>query len=254
MRFFPAFTDNYLWLLHTQGQAVVVDPGDAAPVVATLQALGLELSHTLLTHHHADHVGGVLALRERYPSMVVYGPAFEQIEGIDHRLEGSEAIEVLGQRFQVMALPGHTSGHIGYFCANLALESASTPLVFCGDTLFSAGCGRLFEGTPEQMHASLQSLAALPAQTLVCCTHEYTLSNLRFAAAVEPGNPAIAAHTSKVLGLRAKNAPSVPSSIALELQINPFLRTHVPEVVASARGFSATASTFAALRQWKNQF
>src|SRR3954463_13588113 len=174
----PAFQDNYLWLLHDRQRALVVDPGDAAPVQAFLAREGLRLDAILVTHHHQDHTGGVDALRDATGARV-YGPARERIPEPLERLSEGDAIEVLGLRFEVLDVPGHPAGHIAYYCA----EVDGAPLLFCGDTLFSGGCGRLFEGTPAQMHASLHKLAALPGTTRVCCTHEYTLSNLKFATA-----------------------------------------------------------------------
>ncbi len=249
----PAFADNYIWMLHDGVSAVVVDPGDAAPVARALDERGLALAGILVTHHHADHVGGVDELRPRLQGPV-WGPAGETIPEPYLPLAEGDAIEVLGLRFAVIDVPGHTAGHIAY----AQQGAAQAPLLFCGDTLFSAGCGRLFEGTPAQMNDSLHKLAALPGDSVVCCTHEYTLSNLRFAAAVEPGNAARAAYQQRCEALREAGRPTLPSSIALELQINPFLRCTAPEVVATARARGATAddevSVFAALREWKNNY
>ena len=249
----PAFADNYIWMLHDGTQAVVVDPGDAAPVVQALDRLGLQLAGILVTHHHADHVGGVNALRPRLQGPV-WGPAQETIPTPYTPLNEGDALEVMGLHFKVLDVPGHTAGHIAY----VQQGEAHAPLLFCGDTLFSAGCGRLFEGTPAQMHHSLSKLAALPADAQVCCTHEYTLSNLRFAAAVEPGNAERAAYDARCQALRAEGRPTLPSSIGLERQINPFLRCTAPEVVAAARAHGAAAndeiSVLASLREWKNSF
>ena len=253
----PAFADNYIWLLHDGAQAVVVDPGDEAPVRAALDAQGLALAGILVTHHHPDHVGGVDALR---PSLRghVYGPAREKIPGPFIPLHDGDTVEVLGMRFSVIDVPGHTAGHIAYLQQGAADAEPTAPMLFCGDTLFSAGCGRLFEGTPAQMNASLERLAALPTDTQVCCTHEYTLSNLRFAAAVEPGNAARAAYEARCLALRAAGTPTLPSTIGLERQINPFLRCDAPEVVASALAQGAVdgepLAVFTTLREWKNRF
>ena len=249
----PAFADNYIWMLHDGTQAVVVDPGDAAPVLQALKARGLQLVGILVTHHHPDHVGGVDALRASLQGPV-WGPARENISKPFTPLQDGDVITVLGHRFQVIDVPGHTAGHIAYF----QLDEDEAPLLFCGDTLFSAGCGRLFEGTPAQMHHSLSRLAALPGSTQVCCTHEYTLSNLKFAAAVEPGNAERAQYHARCETLRAQGLPTLPSSIALEREVNPFLRCEAPEVVATARAHGAAnddkVSVLAALREWKNRF
>jgi len=205
----PALTDNYIWMLHDGHQALVVDPGEAAPVRAALQAQSLQLVAILVTHHHADHTAGIQALKEA-TGAVVWGPALESIGGVDHLLEDGADCLALGYRFQVMHIPGHTAGHIAYYTAP---DDGSPPLLFCGDTLFSAGCGRLFEGTPQQMLGSLLRLAALPANTRVCCTHEYTLSNLRFARAVEPDNSTLAEYEVRCLSRRAGGLPTLPSSI-----------------------------------------
>lgn len=249
----PAFTDNYIWMLHDGRHAVVIDPGDAAPVVAALEAQGLELAAILVTHHHPDHVGGVDELRPHLRGPV-YGPATERIPAPFVPLSGGASIEVLGQRFDVIDVPGHTAGHIAY----LQRGAAHGALLFCGDTLFSAGCGRLFEGTPAQMAASLARLAALPDDTRVCCTHEYTLANLRFAAAVEPANADIARHTADCRARRDAGEPTLPSTLECERRINPFLRCTEPAVVAAARAQGAAnddaVAVFAALREWKNRF
>jgi hydroxyacylglutathione hydrolase len=250
----PAFADNYIWMLHDGARALVVDPGEAQPVQAALDARRLELAAILVTHHHDDHVGGVDALRARLKGPL-FGPAREDIPQPFTPLRGGDRIEALGLAFEVLDVPGHTAGHIAYLHRPARGEA---PLLFCGDTLFSAGCGRLFEGTPAQMHMSLSRLAALPPDTRVCCTHEYTLSNLRFAAAAEPGNRDIRSHAAWCEDLRARGRPTLPSTIGRELKINPFLRCNVAEVAASARAHGAAndepVAVFAALREWKNEF
>ncbi len=249
----PAFVDNYLWLLHDGTNALVVDPGDAAPVQSVLQEHKLRLKQILVTHHHADHTGGIDALRKA-TGAVVYGPASERIPKPYLPLVEGDKLNALGVDFKVLDVPGHTAGHIAYY----APDVDGKPLLFCGDTLFSGGCGRLFEGTPAQMLASLDKLATLPGSTVVCCTHEYTLSNLRFALAVEPDNANLVAYNAHCQSLRSRRQPTLPTSIAQELLINPFLRTRRPALVSSARHFDAAAhddtSVFAAIRQWKNQF
>ena len=250
----PAFQDNYLWVLHDGHRALVVDPGDAQPVLQFLQREGLQLEAILVTHHHPDHIGGVDQLRDATGAKV-YGPARERIPEPLTRLSEGDTATVLGLRFDVLDVPGHTSGHIAYFCS----EVDGQPLLFCGDTLFSGGCGRLFEGTPAQMLASLDKLAALPGSTRVCCTHEYTLSNLKFARAVEPGNLELINYSQRCEELRQRDLPTLPSTISQERQINPFLRTRLPGVAQAARTFDAATpqdevAVFAAIRQWKNEF
>lgn len=249
----PAFTDNYIWMLHNGRDALVVDPGDAQPVMDALQRHALTLQSILVTHHHADHTGGVNALRDATGARV-YGPARESIPEPLTRLVEGDVVHSLGLDFHVLDVPGHTAGHIAF----VAEPAGEAPLLFCGDTLFSAGCGRLFEGTAAQMLHSLEKLAALPANTRVCCTHEYTLSNLRFAVAVEPGNSDLRDYRAHCQQLRAQGLPTLPSSMALEARINPFLRSHLASVADPVRAHdpqgTQTAGVFAALREWKNTF
>ena len=244
----PAFKDNYIWLLVRDGRAAVVDPGDPVPVMERLAALGLQLETILITHHHADHQGGVAALQARWQAEV-FGPEIESITGCNRPLNGGETISVLGQQVTVMAVPGHTLGHLAYYVPGA---------LFCGDTLFGAGCGRLFEGTPAQMSQSLASIAELPDDTLVYCAHEYTEANLRFAVAVEPLNTALQARVKRVAELRAAGIPSVPSTLGEEKATNPFLRSGEPAVIAAALEHAAVdrskVAVFAAIRQWRNSF
>ena len=250
----PAFADNYIWLLHDAHAAWVVDPGEAAPVLAALKERGLRLQGILLTHHHADHTGGVAELVHATGARVC-GAAGEAMPEPLRRVAQGDSVEALGLRFEVLDVPGHTAGHVAYF----APEAPDGPLLFCGDTLFSGGCGRLFEGTPAQMLASLDQLAGLPDETRVCCAHEYTLSNLRFAREVEPDNAELAAYQARCEALRAAGEPTLPSSIGQERAINPFLRVRESAVRAATTtqsgGDSGDAvATLAALREWKNRY
>jgi hydroxyacylglutathione hydrolase len=257
----PAFDDNYLWIIHDGRHAAVVDPGDAVPVLAALQAEGLTLAAILLTHHHADHVGGVVelarsAVSDEFPAIPVYGPAREQsrIKGMTVPLHGNDEVKIpsLGLSLQVIDVPGHTLGHIAYY-------SPQEQLVFCGDTLFAGGCGRLFEGTPAQMVESLAKLSSLPGETRVYCAHEYTLSNLKFAAEVEPGNAELSTRIQRERAKRDQGEATVPTSIALERATNPFLRAKEKEIQESLQKAGRLAelnevSSFAALREWKNTY
>jgi hydroxyacylglutathione hydrolase len=245
----PALQDNYIWLLADDvGRALVVDPGEAAPVLAATD--GQDLIAILLTHHHPDHIAGTAALLERWPQAVVLAPRDERIPEPCRRIADRERIEIGSWAFEVIAVPGHTRSHVSYF---------GEGLLFCGDTLFSLGCGRLFEGTPAQMHASLSRLAALPPDTRICCGHEYTEANARFALAVEPGNRELREHADAVRELRANDHPSLPSTLEIEHACNPFLRVDAPEVRASleehlGRGMEDSVEAFAALRAWKDGF
>jgi hydroxyacylglutathione hydrolase len=250
----PAFADNYIWLLHTDRHAFVVDPGDSAPVLAWLHAHpGLQLDTILVTHHHADHTGGLSELVAHTGARVL-GPALEQMPVPTQGLQQGDGFDWHGLAFQVHEVPGHTLGHIAFW----AQPAGQDPLLFCGDTLFSGGCGRLFEGTPAQMLNSLDRLAALPGATRVCCAHEYTLSNLKFALAVEPDNLALQAYWAQCTELRRQSLPTLPVALATERAINPFLRSRLSSVAAPVRQRDRLAvddvTTFAALRQWKNDF
>ena len=249
----PAFDDNYLWLIHDNEYAAIVDPGDAAAVEAALTKNQLKLAAILLTHHHADHAGGVPALL-RHWNVPVYGPARERIAGIDHPLREGDVVTLASPplRLQVLDVPGHTAGHIAYVAAN-------EHWLFCGDTLFAGGCGRLFEGTAEQMTQSLEKIAALPDNTKVYCAHEYTVSNLRFAVAAEPDNQRTAERLATAQTLRARGIATVPSTIVEEKLTNPFLRYREPSIIETLKTngrlqVEAPIAAFAALREWKNVF
>ncbi|GAA6130490.1 hydroxyacylglutathione hydrolase [Halopseudomonas sabulinigri] len=252
----PAFNDNYIWLLLAEdGERVaVVDPGDAKPVINWLgKHPEYRLSDILITHHHPDHVGGVAALKAG-TGCRVWGPAAETIPARDRALNDGDAVKLFGLTLQVIAVPGHTLGHIAYYC-----ENAGDPWLLSGDTLFAGGCGRLFEGTPEQMHASLSKLAALPAETRVYCAHEYTQANLQFAHAVEPENNDIKVRLEVVQELRAAGRMTLPSDLALERRTNPFLRADCDAVahaasVQTGKALSPGVETFAAVRAWKDSF
>jgi hydroxyacylglutathione hydrolase len=250
----PAFEDNYIWMIQHGREALVVDPGDATPVIAELDRADVRLVGILVTHKHPDHVGGLsrLLAHPRGRGAQVWGPATEPMPVPVTPVRDGDRLRVLGLEIDVMAVPGHTLGHLAFF------SNFPEPVLFCGDTMFSGGCGRLFEGTPAQMHASLTRLAALPAATRVCCAHEYTLANLRFARAVEPGNAALAAHEAECRSLRDRGLPTLPSTIGRERQINPYLRCDQPEVIASAVARGAEAghpvSVLATIRQWKDNF
>ncbi|MBK5931197.1 hydroxyacylglutathione hydrolase [Halochromatium salexigens] len=249
----PAFEDNYIWLLYRPDGAscAVVDPGAAEPVIARLQRDGRRLDAILITHHHADHIGGLAELRRRWPQAEVFGPEDRRIPGLTRVLADGDRVPLAGLEceFEVMAVPGHTATHIAY---------RGKDRLFCGDTLFAAGCGRVFDGTFEQLAASLQRIAELPASTRCYCAHEYTLANLGFARWVEPDSPAVAAAITAAEQRRAQGQPTVPTTLAEEFAVNPFLRTAEPAVIAAAERFAGRplegqTQVFMALRRWKDE-
>jgi hydroxyacylglutathione hydrolase len=263
----PAFHDNYIWALQTSdsGPVCIVDPGDATPVLRFLQQTGSSLDSILITHHHQDHTGGLTELLQHH-QVPVFGPADSPISGISHPIGDGDSISVLGQTLRIKQVPGHTLDHLCYY------HLETHPQLFCGDTLFLAGCGRLFEGSPAQMLESMRFFRQLPDNTEVYCAHEYSLANLAFARVVEPDNKAIRQTQERCTDLRNKNTPTLPSSIGTEKRINPFMRTEEPGVIAAAQGLiypqtrnishlqvkTSTSLTqeqvFTAIREWKNNF
>lgn len=248
-----ALKDNYIWLITRPGKkhAIAVDPGEASLLLETLKTKDIILEAVLLTHHHHDHIAGTSDLLKHF-SIPVYGPAGENIAIVTHPLQENDIVSLLHLEinFQIFDIPGHTRGHIAYFGDNM---------LFCGDTLFTGGCGRLFEGTATQLFHSLKKLAALPEETQIYCGHEYTLSNLRFAQCVEPDNSDIKERYALTEKLRMKGLPSVPSTLAVEKLTNPFLRCHTPQVQASVEKATGhllenEATVFKLLRQWKDSF
>jgi len=250
----PAFDDNYIWLLSRPGHkgCAVVDPGDEDPVIERLRTEGLTLEAILITHKHGDHVGGIRGLKAIWPEAVVYGPVGEPIKALERRLQGGDRVELsgLGVAFDVLDVPGHTEGHIAYY---------GDGALFCGDTMFAGGCGRVFSGTFEQLSDSLIRIGRLPPDTRAYCAHEYTLANLRFALVVEPDNRALQRRFEEATALRADNLPTVPSVLANELATNPFLRCDRPQVAAAAearagRPLRSAAEVFAVVRRWKDSW
>lgn len=244
-------------MIHNGSEALVVDPGQAAPVTHALQQLGLKLSAILVTHRHPDHIAGIGELKSILTGPI-YGPVSLTSVGVDHPVQEGDRISFGPLTFEVWQTPGHTQEHLSFVCYKFFTNNIETPLVFCGDTLFSAGCGRLFDGHPESLLNSLERLAQLPEQTKICPAHEYTLSNLAFAEAVEPGNSALSSYRQHCLNLRGRNMPTLPTTLSIERQINPFLRSTESDVISAAREHGAPdeqpLAVFTALRAWKNIF
>ena len=245
----PAFQDNYIWVLtDDEGKCIIVDPGEAAPVLKAIAENQWQPEAILLTHHHHDHVGGVKELVKNFPALVVYGPEETQDKGTNRVVGEGDKVNILKYEFSVIATPGHTLGHISYF---------NFPYLFCGDTMFSGGCGRLFEGTPEQMYQSFQKINALPSDTLICCAHEYTLSNLKFSLSILPKDKDLIGYYRKVKELRAKNQSTLPTSLQTERKINVFLRTQdddLKALISQEANLQQPQQVFAWLRAKKDSF
>lgn len=246
--------DNYIWAIHDQDHKhiVIVDPGESEPVLMYLRSQNLVLDAILLTHHHGDHTSGVRGLLQQFPNIPVYSSVKDKVTGVTQFVKEGDKIDLEKQNvtLEILEIPGHTLGHIAYFGNNL---------LFCGDTLFSVGCGKIFEGTAQQMHNSLEKLKKLPSSTQMYCGHEYTLNNIKFAQAVDPNNQALEARRQAVLALREKDQPSLPVPMSLELETNPFLRCNETNIalaieIFSGEKFSNESDVFAYLRKWKNQF
>ena len=245
----PAFKDNYIWLIQNpDNHCVVVDPGDATPVLEAIEKDNLILDAILITHHHYDHVDGISELKRHFPATKVVGPNDEPIPGITRPVEDGDQVDIFGERFMVLSVPGHTLGHVAY---------VGDEKLFCGDTLFSAGCGRIFEGTPAQMFNSLQKIASLPDETNIYCAHEYTAGNLAFALVAEQDNAHLQRYRDQVNRLRANGQSTLPTTLSNEKLINPFLRCDQPSIkrsVADKAYDNSDIETFAALRRWKDEF
>lgn len=258
-----AFSDNYIWVFGQDGgrDVCIVDPGDAAPVLVALDSQDLQLSSILLTHHHADHIGGVKELLERFPGTPVYGPKSSKIDSVTSPISEGDKLNWAEVDFSIVSVPGHTLDHIAYYASeHSGEENLKNGVLFCGDTLFTGGCGRIFEGDPAMMYKSLHKLASLPGSTMVYCAHEYTQGNLRFAMVADPGNPDTIERLQQVNKARDAGMSTVPSTLAMELRTNPFLRCHTKAVRGAViekmdmPSDSDEIEVFAALRRWKDSF
>lgn len=244
-----ALKDNYIWVIENLDKhCIVVDPGDAAPVLEALKRNHLKLDAIFLTHHHYDHTDGVAELVQHFPKIAVYGPASSKMPEVTHPVSDKDVFTILDTQFTISAIPGHTLEHICYYTKGM---------LFCGDTLFSVGCGKIFEGTPEQMYQSLSLIASLPDETKVYCAHEYTQANIRFALVADPNNAELKQYSDKIDKLRSKGKSSLPSTIGIEKNINPFLRTAqetIRSTIKKRTNVQTDVDTFAALRRWKDEF
>lgn len=248
----PAFMDNYIWSIENDTCAIIVDPGQAEPVIQHLQNHNLQLKAILVTHHHGDHVGGIKRLKEVYPSTNIIGFANASYLGIEEAYSENDTFKVLGIEFTLIEVPGHTLDHVAYFA-----YLDNSPVLFCGDTLFSGGCGRLFEGSPEQMYTSLCKIKALPETTLIYCAHEYTLANLEFARTLNPTNRELFAYQEHCTSKRSNDESTIPTSLQTEIKVNPFLRETDPEIIDNLRKLGYTelndsVHCFAAIRKAKD--
>ena len=248
----PAFVDNYIWSIEDGSSAIVVDPGQAEPVIEHLQSKGLDLVAVLVTHHHGDHVGGINRLKELYPQAKVTGFKNSTYPGIEHPYAEGDAFTLLGMEFRLIEVPGHTLDHVAYFT-----HLNNKPILFCGDSLFSGGCGRLFEGSAEQMYASLSKIKALPEDTLIYCAHEYTMANLHFAATLNPGNADLMEYQSLCAAKRDCNESTIPTCLQTEIKVNPFLRETDPEIIDNLeklgyKKLNDSIHCFAAIRKAKD--
>lgn len=249
----PAFNDNYIWLIERERKAWVIDPGDPDVVMEALAEKSLQLEGLLITHHHRDHTGGINSLLAAYPDIQIYGPKSEKIPQIKTTVCRKDTVAIFGFLFHVLEIPGHTLDHIAFYCADMC----GRPVLFCGDTLFSGGCGRVFEGTYSQMYDSLMRLNALPDNTEVYCTHEYTLANLSFATEIEPDNFTLSNAIQRVKMLRANSSITLPTTLAVEREINPFLRCDQASVIAQFASNDSgidPVDVFANLRKMKDNF